>query len=79
MTPRELAGALRRQLNPRRARWQTAPMTPGHPVELVRAPGLTDRAPYAYAAVAHAVKSAGGKPRARVMDLWIAATALVLR
>jgi predicted nucleic acid-binding protein len=31
----------------------------------------------AYATVAHAVASAGRKPRARVMDLWIAATALV--
>ena len=30
----------------------------------------------AYATVAHTVKSAGGQPRARVMDLWIAATAL---
>jgi toxin FitB len=30
----------------------------------------------AFAAVAHAVKAAGGQPRARVMDLWIAATAL---
>jgi predicted nucleic acid-binding protein len=30
----------------------------------------------AYAAVAQAVKLAGGAPRARVMDLWIAATAL---
>jgi len=30
----------------------------------------------AYAAVAHAVKTAGGTPRARVMDLWIAATAM---
>ena len=30
MTPRELAGALRRQLNPRRARWQ-------RPAALVRA------------------------------------------
>jgi predicted nucleic acid-binding protein len=30
----------------------------------------------AYAAVARAVKLAGGTPRARVMDLWIAATAL---
>ncbi|HEX9669231.1 MAG TPA: PIN domain-containing protein, partial [Thermoanaerobaculia bacterium] len=27
----------------------------------------------AFAAVAHAVKSAGRQPRARVMDLWIAA------
>src|SRR6266478_5411598 len=33
MTPRELAGALRRQLNPRRARWQK-------PAALVRALGL---------------------------------------
>ncbi|MBI2898258.1 MAG: PIN domain-containing protein [Deltaproteobacteria bacterium] len=33
----------------------------------------------AFAAVAHAVKTAGGKPRARVMDLWIAATALAHR
>jgi len=33
----------------------------------------------AFAAVAHAVKIAGGKPRARVMDLWIAATALAHR
>ncbi|MBI2898211.1 MAG: PIN domain-containing protein [Deltaproteobacteria bacterium] len=30
----------------------------------------------AYAAVAQAVRTAGGQPRARVMDLWIAATAL---
>jgi predicted nucleic acid-binding protein len=30
----------------------------------------------AFAMVAHAVKTAGGQPRARVMDLWIAATAL---
>lgn len=30
----------------------------------------------AFATVADAVKSAGGQPRARVMDLWIAATAL---
>jgi len=30
----------------------------------------------AFARVAHTVKAAGGKPRARVMDLWIAATAL---
>lgn len=30
----------------------------------------------AFARVAHAVKTAGGQPRARVMDLWIAATAL---
>lgn len=28
-------------------------MTSGQPIELVRAPGLTDSAPYAYAAVAH--------------------------
>src|SRR5260370_16659904 len=33
MTPRELAGALRRQLSPRRARWQK-------PAALVRALGL---------------------------------------
>ncbi|HYO14343.1 MAG TPA: type II toxin-antitoxin system VapC family toxin [Thermoanaerobaculia bacterium] len=32
-----------------------------------------------FAMVAHAVKSAGGQPRARVMDLWIAATALAYR
>jgi hypothetical protein len=31
----------------------------------------------AYATVAQAVVTAGRKPRARVMDLWIAATALV--
>jgi predicted nucleic acid-binding protein len=31
----------------------------------------------AYATVAHAVMRSGRKPRARVMDLWIAATALV--
>ena len=30
----------------------------------------------AFAAVAHAVKAAGRQPRSRVMDLWIAATAL---
>jgi toxin FitB len=30
----------------------------------------------AFAAVAHAVKTAGRQPRSRVMDLWIAATAL---
>jgi len=30
----------------------------------------------AFATVAWTVKTAGGKPRARVMDLWIAATAL---
>jgi predicted nucleic acid-binding protein len=30
----------------------------------------------AFAAVAHAVKIAGRQPRARIMDLWIAATAL---
>jgi len=33
MTPKELAGALRRQLNPRRARWQK-------PAAVVRALGL---------------------------------------
>ena len=33
----------------------------------------------AFATVAHAVKSAGRQPRSRVMDLWIAATALALR
>lgn len=31
----------------------------------------------AYATVAHTVKLAGRQPRARVMDLWIAATAVV--
>ena len=30
----------------------------------------------AFATVADSVKAAGGQPRARVMDLWIAATAL---
>jgi predicted nucleic acid-binding protein len=30
----------------------------------------------AFAAIAHAVKAAGRQPRSRVMDLWIAATAL---
>lgn len=30
----------------------------------------------AFAMIAHAVKTGGGQPRARVMDLWIAATAL---
>lgn len=33
----------------------------------------------AFASVAHAVKLAGRQPRGRVMDLWIAATALNLR
>jgi predicted nucleic acid-binding protein len=33
----------------------------------------------AYASVAHAVRTAGGQPRARVMDLWIAATALATK
>ena len=33
----------------------------------------------AFATVAHAVKAAGRQPRSRVMDLWIAATALALR
>ena len=33
----------------------------------------------AYASVAHAVKLFGRKPRARTMDLWIAATALALQ
>lgn len=32
----------------------------------------------AFARVAHTVKMAGRQPRARVMDLWIAATALAL-
>ncbi len=32
----------------------------------------------AFATVAHAVKVAGRQPRSRVMDLWIAATALAL-
>jgi hypothetical protein len=33
----------------------------------------------AFAAVAHAVVRSGRRPRSRVMDLWIAATALVHR
>lgn len=33
----------------------------------------------AFAGVAQAVKAAGRQPRARIMDLWIAATALALR
>lgn len=33
----------------------------------------------AFAAIAHAVKSSGRQPRSRVMDLWIAATALAHR
>ena len=33
----------------------------------------------AFAAIAHAVKAAGRQPRARTMDLWIAATALALQ
>src|SRR5215203_4229624 len=33
----------------------------------------------AFAMIAHAVKTGGGKPRARVMDLWIAATALAYK
>ena len=33
----------------------------------------------AFAAVAHAVKAAGRQPRARIMDLWIAATAMALQ
>ena len=32
----------------------------------------------AFATVAHAVKTIGRQPRSRVMDLWIAATALAL-
>jgi toxin FitB len=32
-----------------------------------------------FAAVAHAVKTAGRQPRSRIMDLWIAATALTHR
>ena len=31
----------------------------------------------AFATVAHAVRAAGRQPRSRIMDLWIAATALV--
>jgi predicted nucleic acid-binding protein len=38
--------------------------------------GATARA---FATVAHAVKAAGRQPRARIMDLWIAATALALQ
>lgn len=38
---------------------------------------IDDAVARAYATVAHAVKIAGRQPRARVMDLWIAATALV--
>ena len=33
----------------------------------------------AFAAIAHAVKMVGREPRRRVMDLWIAATALTLQ
>ena len=33
----------------------------------------------AFAAIAHAVKTVGREPRRRVMDLWIAATALTLQ
>ncbi|NJL28290.1 MAG: type II toxin-antitoxin system VapC family toxin [Thermoanaerobaculia bacterium] len=33
----------------------------------------------AFASLAHEVKSAGRQPRGRVMDLWIAATAMALR
>jgi predicted nucleic acid-binding protein len=33
----------------------------------------------AFATVAHAIVQSGGRPRSRVMDLWIAATALVHR
>ena len=33
----------------------------------------------AFATIAHAVKTGGGQPRARVMDLWIAATALAYK
>lgn len=33
----------------------------------------------AFTTVAHAVKTVGRQPRSRVMDLWIAATALALR
>jgi predicted nucleic acid-binding protein len=32
-----------------------------------------------FATIAHAVKTGGGQPRARVMDLWIAATALTYK
>lgn len=33
----------------------------------------------AFGMIAHAVKTGGGQPRARVMDLWIAATALAYK
>lgn len=33
----------------------------------------------AFAMIAHTVKTSGGQPRARVMDLWIAATALAYK
>ncbi len=38
---------------------------------------IDEKVARAYATVAHAVKAAGAQPRARVMGLWIAATALV--
>lgn len=38
--------------------------------------GIDEATTRAYATVAHTVKMAGAQPRSRVMDLWIAATAL---
>lgn len=41
--------------------------------------GIDSAVSRAFASVAHAVKSAGRQPRGRVMDLWIAATAMAFR